>query len=383
MNNRERMRIAVAGGKADHVPIAMVADADFIAKAAGRPLWQLRYGDLEDSVALAASAHRRFPHNSFVLVAAGADRKTREAHRLIVEEGMAYLERLDTGERTAIRIDAPAGDWDAERRRGITSESGWAHPPKREADIAAQLGPLPSAQDILDSGAYDAVVLLREMLGDEAYLGIVAHGVFPAAIDIMGGFERGMVALNENPHLFRSLLETLARRKTPVMEVGAKIGVDAAWLGGYLEGADLISPKVWREVVLPAHRIQASAAREHGLQTLFWFLGDAMPLLGDIAELGIDALVLEQPRRGYSSDPVEVRRQIGDAFCVYGWNWELDFINDNRPRITSEIERQIRGAGRNGSFIMGTTLLTGEAQLDTIDYFCEEVIRVSHNVGYG
>jgi uroporphyrinogen-III decarboxylase len=359
----------------------MVADSDFTAKAAGCPLWQLRHGDLETRVELAATAHRRFPHNSFMLVAAGRDRLTRESTRLVVEAGLPYIERLDTGERTPVSADEVAPDWDIKGRQGITSRSGWENPPGTEAEIERRLGPAPSAEGLLESGVYDGVLALRRELGDEVYLGLVAHGIFPAAIDIMGGFEDGMLTLREKPGLFQALLEQLARRKAAVVEAGKHLGVDAAWLGGYLEGADLISPDLWRELVMPAHRLQVEAAHEAGLQALFWFLGDAMPLLHDLADLGIDALVLEQPRRGYSSDPIEVRREIGDAFCVYGWNWELDFIDDNRERITQEVERQIRGAGRDGGFIMGTTYLTAEARLDTIDFYCDEVIRVSREVG--
>ncbi len=40
MTARERMRTAIAGGKPDRVPIAMVADFDFYCKTAGRPLWE-------------------------------------------------------------------------------------------------------------------------------------------------------------------------------------------------------------------------------------------------------------------------------------------------------------------------------------------------------
>jgi len=139
---------------------------------------------------------------------------------------------------------------------------------------------------------------------------------------------------------------------------------------------------VWRDVVLPGHQIQVAAAREHGLQVLFWFLGDCIPLLGDLLDLGIDGLVIEQGRRGYSSDPVEVRRMVGGDMCVYGWNWELDFVNDRRENITREVERQISGAGADGAFIMGTTYMTSEAKLEAVDHFCEEVVRVSGEAGY-
>jgi len=124
------------------------------------------------------------------------------------------------------------------------------------------------------------------------------------------------------------------------------------------------------------------AAHEHGLQVLFWFLGDCMPLLRDLADLGIDGLVLEQSRRAYSSDPARVRQEVGTAFCVYGWVWEMDLIRDNRESITREVETQIRAAGTDGGFVMGTPWMTSEVQLSAVDHLCREVLRVSREVGY-
>jgi hypothetical protein len=68
--------------------------------------------------------------------------------------------------------------------------------------------------------------------------------------------------------------------------------------------------------------------------------------------------------------------------CVFGWNWELDFIHDRREGITREVERQIREAGADGAFVMGTTYMTSEVALEALDHFCAEVVRVSREVGY-
>lgn len=375
------MRTALSRGKPDRVPVALVADFDFYCKAAGRPLWEFEYGDSISRATIQRDAHLRFPDNDFLLCWTGLSKTAIASRRVVVEAGRAHLEWAETGEREPIAPRNTAADW-SERGYGLTSQTGWERPIEREEEIEQMLGEPPTTESVLESGIYEPIRLLRQDLGDGAYLAVALHGIFPATIDAMGGFERGMLALREKPKLFRTVIEHLAHRRTSNLEAAEKQGVDAAWLGGYLEGADLISPEVWREVALPGHRIQVEAARRLGLQVLFWFLGDAMPLLHDLAELGIDGLVLEQPRRGYCSDPAEVRRAVGKAFCVYGWNWELDFINDRRESISREVERQICSAGMDGAFIMGTTYLTSEAKLEAVDYFCREVARVSREVGY-
>jgi len=376
MTSRERMRTALARGKPDRIPVAMVGDSDFYCKAAGRPLWEFEYGENRARAAIQIEAHLRFPDNDFICCWAGLDRETINSRRVVIEGGRPYLENTGTGERWAIRSRATAAEWGVTDHRR-TSESGWDPPITCEADLHRVLGTDWNAREVADRGIVDPIRLMRQELGDDAYLAVVAHGIFPEALDAVGGFERGMVLLHDNPGLVRSVVERLARRRTATVEAGAHAGADAAWIGGYLEGADLIAPAIWREVALPGHRIQVSDARRHGLQVLFWFLGDCLPLLDDLVELGIDGLVVEQDRRGYSSDPVEIRRRVGRNVCVYGWNWELDFIEDRRDNITREVERQMRGAGTDGAFVMGTTYMTSEVQIEAVDHFCREVVRMS------
>jgi uroporphyrinogen-III decarboxylase len=381
MTARERMRTALDRGKPDRVPIAMVGDSDFHCQAAGRPLWEFLYGCNAARADIQREALLRFPDNDFICCWTGIDHGTAASRRVVVENEKAYLEDVATGRRSPMELRSTAVEWGVTDHRR-TSDSAWPNPVTRKANIERLLGPVPTAQEIADRGILDPIRLLRDDLGDSAYLAAPAHGVFPETVDAVGGFEQGMVLLREDPGLVRSVMERLAHRRSAGLAVAAQNGADAAWLGGYLEGADLIDPAVWREVVLPGHQTQVAAAREHGLQVLFWFLGDCIPLLGDLLDLGIDGLVIEQGRRGYSSDPVEVRRRVGGDMCVYGWNWELDFLNDKRDSITREVERQISGAGTDGAFVMGTTYMTSEAKLEAVDHFCEEVVRVSGEAGY-
>ena len=376
------MRTAVAGGKPDRVPIAMVADFDFYCQAAGRPMWEFEYGDNEARAAIQRKARRRFPEDDFVYCWTGVSRDTAASRRVVTVDGQPCVEWTKTGARTPIQPRPTAAAWPDPRGGGITSQSGHEQPITKESDIARVLGPVPTARSLIQQGYYDPLAYLRRDLKENAYLSVAAHAIVPASIDALGGFERGMLAMHEQPQLVRAVVEQMALRRSVVIEAGAQQGADCAWIGGYLEGADLISPAVWREVALPGHRIQVETARRCGLQTLFWFLGDCMPLLDDLVELGLDALVVEQDRRGYSSDPVEIRRRVGTSLCVFGWNWELDFIHDRRDSITREVERQIGGAGRDGGFVMGTTYMTSEVSLAALDHFCAEVVRVSREVGY-
>ena len=376
MTSRERMRTTVAGGKADRIPVAMVADFDFYCKAAGRPLWEYEYGDNAARAEIHKRAHLRFPESDFIYCWTGVSHKNAASRRVVMVEGRPCLEWTQTGKREPIQMRKTAAVWHAESAAKPTSQSEYDQYIICEADIELILGPVPTAQSLLEAGVYEPMEFLRRDLGDRAYISVAAHAIVPASIEALGGFERGMLAMHENPALVRKVVEAMAiRRSVPIMAAAQK-GVDCAWIGGYLEGADMISPKLWREIAFAGHQYQVNAARQCGLQTMFWFLGDCMPLLDYFVELGIDALVIEQDRRGYCSDPVEVRKRIGNDLCITGWNWELDFINDRRANITREVERQIRGAGTDGAFIAGTTYMTSEVELGAVEHYCREVVRL-------
>lgn len=381
MTSRERMRRTVAREKADRIPVAMVADFDFYCKAAGRALWEYEYGDNAARAEIHKQAHLRFPESDFIYCWTGVSRKTAASRRVVMVDGQPFLEWTQTGEREPIRMRTTAAVWHAGSAAKSTSQSAYAEFIACEADIDRILGPVPTPESLLEAGIYEPIELLRRDLGDRAYISVAAHAIVPATIEALGGFERGMLAMHENPSLVRKVVEAMAiRRSVPIM-AAAQQGVDCAWIGGYLEGADMISPKIWREIAFTGHQYQVNIARQCGLQTMFWFLGDCMPLLDYFVELGIDALVIEQDRRGYSSDPVEIRKRIGNDLCITGWNWELDFINNRRENITRELERQIHGAGTDGAFIAGTTYMTSEVELGAVEHYCREVVRLSPKHG--
>lgn len=101
-----------------------------------------------------------------------------------------------------------------------------------------------------------------------------------------------------------------------------------------------------------------------------------MPILDQVMKLPMDALVLEQGRKGYDIDPVTIRKRVGPNFCLFGFGFENDYCIDNRAGLAREIRRQIEGAGRNGAFIAGTPIMPPNANPSTVDYYFNEVRRM-------
>ena len=186
-----------------------------------------------------------------------------------------------------------------------------------------------------------------------------------------------MQLVAENPDLVRAVVTALAERKVPYIAASSRFAPDAVLLTAYLEGTDMIAPRAWRELVMPGHRRMVNAARNLGQKTLLWFLRGCMALLEDFVDLGVDALVVETSRCAYTCEPAEIRNVLGNRMCVFGWTPEFAMVSDNREEITRVVEAQIRDAALDGGFVMGTTFLTSHTSPETVDYFCEEVARLT------
>jgi len=86
--------------------------------------------------------------------------------------------------------------------------------------------------------------------------------------------------------------------------------------------------------------------------------------------------VLEQGRKGYDIDPVEIRQRVGPKFCLFGFGYENDYCTFNRAGLTGELQRQIKGAGLDGAFIAGTPIMPPNALPAAVDYYFSEARRL-------
>ncbi|MDO8686313.1 MAG: hypothetical protein Q7J78_06560 [Clostridiales bacterium] len=112
---------------------------------------------------------------------------------------------------------------------------------------------------------------------------------------------------------------------------------------------------------------------KENIKAICWFLGDCMPLIEDIADVGYDLLVLEQPRIGYDVNLKEIRNRVDNDLCISGWLTELEILKDDRESIKRHIYEQYECAGQDGAFIYSTSMSDSNVNPETIDYICDFV----------
>lgn len=340
--------------------------------------------DLRHWVAGTRAEHIRFTEDGFrlhdvdgYLVARSVETDFRRRHDIEERDGYWLVTKRETGKRfrwlpdnSRLTVDgAPVPQPFSGGSGGLIAS---------EADIERVAPKPPSVGDIEAAGWYEPLRCMVERYPDH-HFSFQITSPMPIAVGLCGGFVEGMTLLAEDRALFAKLLARCCGEQLSRIEAAARAGAHSVLLTSYYVGADAISPRDYAEVVFPFDRAICQAAREAGLFVLDWYLGDLMPNLDAVMKLPIDALYLEQGRRGYTIDPVEIRERVGPNFCLFGFAYEGDFVQNRPDDLSRELRRQFDGAGRNGAFVAGTPILPADAGREAVEsYLCETRRLVRH-----
>jgi uroporphyrinogen-III decarboxylase len=373
MTSRERVEIALKGGKPDRIPIAAIYDMGYVTSSTGRDQREFITATSEEKIRMIEDSFQRHAPIDCFFVHGGSDDRWRQNHRIEKFPDYWMVTDITTGKHLRL---LPDGCWAEEDGTPIRRDPsiGGISQIQTEEDIE-RLVIIPTENDLEQMGRYGPLKNLVSKYPD-VHFSFQSGSPMISALGFCGGYEEGLTLLAGNPGLFKKLIERCSEYQASVMAPGKKAGGLSTWFTSYYTGADTISPKIYTEVVFPAEYRVCREAKNNGLFVLDWFLGDIMPVLDVVMKLPIDALVLEQGRKGYNIDPVEIRKKVGDRFCLFGYAFENDFCTFNRAGLTAEIRRQIEGAGKNGAFIAGMPIMPPNANPDAVDYYISEVLRL-------
>lgn len=395
---KERILLAMDGGKPEQLPIAPMIDWTFALRSAGCDPFDWAYRSFDYNMQLFADAHRRFDSD---FTQAWDDRRKYSPERMHIEDGQRYVVDWETGERKLLPdpgnppwehiLNNPAWQKDLPVPIFDYSGDGSQNTNKfvknlikrfvRSVDeVESNMQPLQTAEEFTADGGTDAVRFLAETLGNECFVSAGYLGLAPDMRVALGGETNAFIALAREPKLVEAVLDHLLASYAEQIKAFAQAGADGVRMRAYYEGADMISPKMWRKYFYPRHKAFADICHQNGVRAVMWFLGDCLPLVEDIAEAGIDLLYIEQDRRGYNSDPAEFRKRIGTDLCITGWTYEWDMIKNNREALRKTIQHQIETAGKDGAFIFGSTFISADVAPDTVVFMAEEVRRTWQDV---
>ncbi len=188
------------------------------------------------------------------------------------------------------------------------------------------------------------------------------------------GIERLILETFDDPGWVHELLGILQRRKLGYIRSMQGARFDILELGGGDASTTVISPKLFRKFVAPYDSELVSAAHAAGQRIVYHTCGGMMPILEDIADLGVDAMETFTPvAMGADVDLAKAKKRIGNRVCMIGGVDQFHFFVGCSPEQTrSEVRRCFEAAGEGGGYILSASDHFFEAQPELLHAFVDE-----------
>ena len=126
---------------------------------------------------------------------------------------------------------------------------------------------------------------------------------------------------------------------------------DGAWMYGdiaYNHGP-FISPRMYRQLVQPAHKRQIAWFKERGLPVIYHTDGDFHALIEPFLENGIDVFQPLEAKAGM--DIRELKPKYGDRVAFMGNIDIMVLITNDKEKIEAEVAAKIPMAKQGGGYI--------------------------------
>ncbi len=207
---------------------------------------------------------------------------------------------------------------------------------------------------IMELGYTDHVERIVEKYGNNVFINVHIPSMICEIMDPFTGylgFEEGLMAFYDYPHGISYLIEKCYESQLEWAKAYKQAGAHGFNISEDNMAADSISPDTYRKFLKPVHIDFFKEVKNLGLFALLAFWGDINPLLEDIKEIGIDGLAIEESRKKYVLDVVEIMKRIGNDVCLFG---NIDSVNTllmgTREDVRKEINYQ-KEAKKYGNFI--------------------------------
>ena len=201
---------------------------------------------------------------------------------------------------------------------------------------------------VLEQGMYDHVRVLADRHGEVMIFpnqGAPGSG-FPAPT-----WEDQMIIAYRHPEVVEHYVRRSCRRYLGHVEAARDRGAEGfIFSEGYGGACDLISPQLFERIYLEPKREFYAEVRRMGLLGIGYCLGGVVPYLGTIERIGMDGLMIEESKKGFVLDPVEIRRALSPGIVLFG-NTDSDLLLRGSPEeIRADVARQAE-ARKHGTFV--------------------------------
>ena len=139
----------------------------------------------------------------------------------------------------------------------------------------------------------------------------------------------------------------------------------------------VISPGMFLEFVQPFDAPVIEALHRSGIRVVYHTCGKMMPILEDIADMGVDAMETFTPRAmGADTNLREAKRRIGHRVCMIGgFDQAHNLLGCSEETVREAVRRCFEEAGENGGYILSPSDHFFDADTELLKIFTDEAHR--------
>ena len=182
---------------------------------------------------------------------------------------------------------------------------------------------------------------------------LLLTGGWGVGADMIGwvyGLQRMLFAVYDQPEFIKRLLGMIADWNRKRMKVVLGAGVDLYIKRAWYENCDFWTPSTYHEFLSPILKADIELAHKKGARFGYLISSNAMPLLEEFVELGIDVIIGVDPAEW---DLEAANQVLGGKVCIWGGiNGHLTVEQGSEDQIREEVQRAIRQLSPGGGFIL-------------------------------
>lgn len=366
MNGRERVAIAMQHGTPDRVPVMCQLALGHYFLYSGVPPEEIWFTSEGFAEALVRMQQRyRFDGILINLPGRAPGLLDRVTERRRDSEGLWLT--FDTGDKVYLPNDDNAQLTPADDGRPLRADFVTVDPENLDLidglrgytwntyhvpwlDGKATPGPL---RDV-PAYFFDTIDAVRRRVGDE----VSVHGeVFSPLTHYMElfGYEAALTTFIENPKKVHAVLEQLTVSSVTWAVAQARHGVDAVLMSSAFVGGPFLSPRMYREFVVPWEKRVTDAVKAEGVPVYTHTcgrIGDRLELMVETGTQGLDTL--DPPPLG-NTELAAAKAQVGDRVFIKGNMNAVEILlaHDADQVIAHATDRIVTGAP-GGGYILST-----------------------------
>jgi uroporphyrinogen-III decarboxylase len=344
MNSKERILAALRGEPTGAIPVAPHWWGNYKYEIAGRDYMLDRWTDGESMVPVYRAFYERFRPDWFHL-SGGYPRQRgafpSRAYRGVRDGGRMFLIAPD-GSRDEILPDESLAS-DRARRQAIRALSSPAEIRRAIDAVLDHAQPLRAAE-IVEQGYTDHAVQIRREYGARVFIcvNVGAPGVLAFGSD---NYQASLLALYDYPEGVKRLVQQRYASALEWAKAFASVGVHGWLISEDMAGSDTLSPRMYAELLYPTDCWFFAQVRGLGMLPMVYFCGDVRPLVPLIRDSGVQALLIEESRKTFVLDVVEIARGLAGKVCLFGNLDTTDLLLHGRPaEIEAGVKAQLQAA---------------------------------------